>query len=309
VNEETPPGRTDDSPSWLGGELVLLTVPAMRARRHPGAVLAIWAWQTGLALLVSWPTAGLVAAAWGGDAAGDAPLWAPGGHALLDWLWHDARGLAAPLRLAEIVLVIGAVAGLVPSAALLTSLAYATRDRKAPGLTRSVAAGLRALPAMALLLALAGLLQGVVALVAWLLGYGVAAWARGSLGEAHAEQLALVSALPFVALASAVGVVHDLARAAVVRFKARGLHALALGARAFREAPISLWWSWAWRGLASWPALVTAAAVANRLGGRGGLALLTLAFLHQSVAVARVALRASWLAKALRTVDVAVPRG
>jgi hypothetical protein len=43
--------------------------------------------------------------------------------------------------------------------------------------------------------------------------------------------------------------------------------------------------------------------VAGRLGGRGGGALFVVAALHQLVILARVALRASWLAKAMRLVD------
>jgi hypothetical protein len=45
------------------------------------------------------------------------------------------------------------------------------------------------------------------------------------------------------------------------------------------------------------------ALVAARLGGRGGGALVALLLVHQLVLFARVALRASWLAKAARAVD------
>jgi hypothetical protein len=302
VNDQALASRAESSGA-TSNELVLLSTPAMRARRRPWAIVGVWAWQAGLALLVSWPAASLVGAAWGGSATGDAPLWAPGGHALLDWLWHDARGLTALVRMAELVLVIGGVAGLLPAAALLISLAYATRDRRAPGLGRSLEHAVRVLPAMALLLVIAGFAQATVALLAWLLGSGIAAWTHASLGEALAQELAVASALPGLALLSAIGVAHDLARAAAVRFRTRGLRSLALGIRAFRAAPFALWWSWAWRAAASFPALVAAGAVAERLGGRGGVALVVLAALHQAVALARVALRASWLAKALRAVD------
>jgi hypothetical protein len=280
----------------------------MRARRHPRAILAMWAWQTVLALLVSWPTAGLVAAAWGGDPGGDAPLWAPGGHALLDWLWHDAHGLAASVRGAGIVLVLGTLAGLVPMAALMIALAYATRDRKAAGFVRSLAGGLRAFPSMLLLLGVAGFAQGVVVLLGGLLAQGLESWAHDGMGEARAQQIQGVVLLLFLLVASAIGVVHDLARAAVVRFKVRGLRAFVLGARTMRLAPLSLWWSWAWRALASVAPVLAVGIVAGRLGGRGGFALFFLAVLHQAVVLARVALRASWLARSLRAVDGALRR-
>jgi hypothetical protein len=49
--------------------------------------------------------------------------------------------------------------------------------------------------------------------------------------------------------------------------------------------------------------IVAVALLADRIGGRGGVALVVLAALHQSVILSRVALRASWLAKAMRSVE------
>jgi len=43
--------------------------------------------------------------------------------------------------------------------------------------------------------------------------------------------------------------------------------------------------------------------VAGKLGGHGGFDLVFLFVLHQSVVVVRVALRTSWMARALRAVD------
>jgi hypothetical protein len=81
-----------------------------------------------------------------------------------------------------------------------------------------------------------------------------------------------------------------------------------LGARTFRLAPAALAWSWAWRALASLAPIVAAAWAADRLGGRGGAALFALLVLHQAVVLARVGLRASWLARALRAVDATLRR-
>jgi hypothetical protein len=292
----------------LADELVLLTPQSMRARRHPRAVAGIWIWETVLALLVSAPAAGLARAAWRGDANGDAPLWAQGGHALVDWLRHDNHGLSALLSSAEIVLVVGVVAGLVPMAGLLVTLTYATRERKAAGLARSIAGGLRAFPSMALLLVVAGLVQGLVVSGGLLLASAVGGWANAGMGEARAQQLAGVVGLIALALGSCVGVMHDLARAAVIRFKVKGLRALGLGVRTLRLSPASLWWSWAWRSLASLAPVLAVAGLAGHLGGRGGLALALLFLLHQAVVAARVALRASWLARAVRAVDGALRR-
>jgi hypothetical protein len=287
----------------MTGDVVLVTTPAMCARRHPWAVVGMWGWQSVLALLASQPLAALAGAAYGGDPRGDAPLWDPGGHALLDWLWHEAHGLSAVVRGAEVALAVAAVVGLVPLAAMLFAMAHATRDRKNVGLVRSVAAGLRAFRPFLVL----GVVLGVAGALVAGLGAGAAGLAHmgalASLGEARAEQVALGVALAFLGPVSCVGVVHDLARAAVVRFQLGGLRALVAGTRVFREGPASLWWSWAWRAGVAAALVLVAASVASHLGGRGGAALAVLAVLHQAVVVARVALRASWLGYALRAVD------
>jgi hypothetical protein len=288
-------------------ELVLLTTASMSARRHPRAVLAVWAWESVLALLASWPAASLVRAVYGSDPRGDAPLWTPGGHALLDFVLHEEHGLRGVTTGAILVLVIGAVAGLLPMTALMTSIAYATRDRRAVGFVRSVTEGLRHFRPMLVLLVIASVAQALVVGLGAAAGSLVESWAHG-MGEARAGQLeGLVLAL-FLLGASAVGVAHDLARAAVVRFDVRGVRGVMLGVRTLRLSPLPLWWSWAWRGLASVAPVVAVAAVAGRLGGDGAVAFVFLLVLHQSVVLARVALRASWLAKALRAVDGALRR-
>jgi len=289
-------------------ELVLLTTASMRARRHPRAVLAVWAWESVLALLAAWPAASLVRAAYGDDPRGDAPLWTPGGHALLDFALSEQHGLRGVTTGAVLVLVVGAVGGLVPMAALMTSIAYATRERRAAGFIRCLTEGLRRFRPMLVLLVVALVAQALVLGVGAAAGTLVESWAHGSMGEARAEQLQGFVLALFLLGASAVGVAHDLARAAVVRFEVRGARALVLGVRTLRLAPLPLWWSWAWRALASVAPVVAVAAVAGPLGSRGAAALLFLVVLHQSVVLARVAFRASWLAKALRAVDGALRR-
>lgn len=292
----TGPAIGGDRP---GDELVLLVPQAMRARRHPRAIAGVWAWETVLALLASGPTAVLARAA----GHGDGPLWTAGGHALLDWLWHDIHGLRALLSGAEMVLVLAAIAGLVPMAALMAALTYARRDRRAAGFVQSLAAGSRAFPPMVLLLVLVEVLQALVVLAGGGLAFAVERWAHAGLGEARAEQVEGAVFLLFLTAASLVGVMHDLARAAVVRFRVTWIRALGLGARTLRASPVVLWWSWAWRALASVAPVLAVSAVASKIGGRGGFALGFLFALHQSVVGLRVGLRASWLARALRAVD------
>jgi hypothetical protein len=287
-------------------DLVLLRNDAMRARRHPWALASLWGWQAALALLASWPAAAFVGAAYGVPPRRDAPLWDPGGHALLDFLRHGAQGLAPVRAAAEIAIVLGATVGLLPMAAVMVAMAHATTDRRAAGFARSMGGAARAMPSLLWLLVVLSVAQAATLGIGFLVAGAAQAWVHDSWGEARAQRMGVSIALVFVAVASGLGVVHDLARAAVVCARANGLRALVLGARAFGRAPLPLWWSWAWRALASLAPVIAAAAVATRIGGRGGAELVLLALLHQSVVLTRVALRASWLAEALRSVDLAL---
>jgi hypothetical protein len=294
----------DESPDGLG----LLTNDAMRARRHPWAVIGLWAWETALALLFAWPAASLAGAVFGRGAAGDYALWTPGGLALMDALGRNAPALSAVTSAGLAALLVGAVAGLVPMASTLTVLAYATRDGRAAGFARSFSRGLRLFPSMLLLLVLATLAQALAVGVGAAAGSVVESFLHEGLGEARAQQVQGLVLLLAVGAASAIGAAHDLSRAAVVRFKVGGWRGARLGTRTLRLAPLVMWWSWAWRAGASIAPVVAAAWVTGRLGGRAGPALLVVFGLHQLVVLARVALRASWLARALRAVDATLKR-
>jgi hypothetical protein len=226
-------------------------------------------------------------------------LWAPGSHALLDFLWRDLHGVSAVVRGAAWVLVAGALVGLVPMTALTVALADPDHVTKV-GYARRMEAGWRALPAMTLLLVVATVAQASALGAGVFVGELAEGWTQTGLGEAHAQELGAALGLPFLALATAIGVTHDLACAAVVCRAIGGMRALVVAATEFFAAPVSLGWSWAWRAMASLALVVAVGKVADRLGGLGGLALLVLALLHQMVVLGRVALRASWLAAALR---------
>ncbi len=276
---------------------------SIRARSRPRALVGVWAWESALSLAATLPAVALARAAYGRHPGGDAPHWAPGSLPLLGLLSREANGVRAATTTAAAVLMFGAVAGLVPLAALMISISRATRDGRAIGGARTVDAALRAFRPLAILLVLMGVGQGLVVATAFLVGEGAQSWTSVSLGEARAQELAMTAGAAVLLGAVVLGVMHDLARAAVIRFELGAMTALAVGARALRDAPIAVSWSWAWRALASLGPIAAVALLADRIGGRGGVALLVLAALHQSVILSRVALRASWLAKAMRTVD------
>jgi hypothetical protein len=281
--------------------LLLRPRHARRARAHPWGIAGVWAWRTALALAVAVPAATLVARVYGTHPRGDGPLWDPGGLALLDFLWRDGRALSPVAATAEIMLVVGAVGGLIPAAALMMAIARVPRERAAATLAQTLSASLWAVPAFSFLLIVFFVTQVVTLAV----GYGVAqivsSWA--SVGAVRAERLGVAVGVVFVLLASGLGVVHDLAMAAVVCARARGARAIVLGVRAFGRSPLPLWWSWAWRWLAAGVPVAAIAVFTGAVGGRGGPTLWLVAVLHQGVVLTRVSLRASWLARALRAID------
>jgi hypothetical protein len=282
-------------------EVVALPAPSIRARARPGAVVAIWAWETVLGIVGSWSTVALVRGAYGRHPAGDATLWDPGALPLLGMLMREANGVRGALGAAGAMLVLAAFAGLVPLAALMVSMANATRDGRGIGTAPTIEGAIRRFRPFATMLLITGIGQVLAVAMAVLFGQGARGWTSGWLGEARSQEVGIaVGTIPALA-AVAMGLVQDLGRAAVVRLDVDAVRALVLGARALRSAPVALPWAWAWRLFASLAPVAFVAALAERLGGRAGWALVVLALLHQVVVLVRVALRASWLAKALRT--------
>jgi hypothetical protein len=290
-----PQGDKDD--------LVLLANESMRARRRPLAVAALWAWQTALAFLVAWPLSAAVGAFYGRHPQGDAPLWQPGALPLLDLAMEGRASIAETVTLLGLALLLAALTDLLPIGALLASIGFVTRGRRAPPLRAAMARGAAAFGALVSLFAMASIAQGVLVGLALGVGWMITQGSESKLGEARAEQLAWLVGLLLLAVVGFVGVLHDLARAAAVRFRVRMLRSWRCAWSALLRGPASVLWSWAWRGLAAWAPVAVGALVAARVGGRGGTALVALLIVHQLALFARVALRASWLAAAMRAVD------
>jgi hypothetical protein len=287
----------------VGDGLVLLANDSMRARRRPGIILFVWIWEALVALVAAWPIAAVIHGAYGHHPAGDAPLWNPGGQEIIDLFQHIARGRPAlGVGIAGTILI-SAFGGVIPLAALLTSMAYVTREPRAPRLRQLANRALAAAPALLVLLVIMLSVQGLVGGLGLAVAGALDSELSASFGEPRAD-LVVVALLLFVGLLVALlGVVHDLAQAAAVRFRGGAFGSLRSALGALRLAPFGTFWSWAWRALAAIVPVGVVALVAERLGGREGMALVVLVVLHQLTLLVRVALRASWLAKALRSVD------
>ena len=181
----------------------------MRARRRPAAVIGLWATQAALALLVAWPAAKAVASAYGDHPSGDAPLWEPGALALADLLQHATGAVGETASLLLCVLLVSAVAELVPVGALLASIAFVTRERRAPSLRASIERGARAFGTFFTLLAGSTLVQILIAVLALSAAIATSRGFSVRLGDARAQQLAGVVGILVGSAAWVVAVVQD----------------------------------------------------------------------------------------------------
>lgn len=297
----TLPGERTSTPPEDG--LALLSNASMRARRHPLVVLAVWVWTAAFGAAIAWPFSRLVAGAYGAHPRGDGPLFDPGALALYDFVSHARDASAALAGHGLVVLPVALVGGLLPLACVLVAVTYTPRDRRRLRVQQLLSRAAPALPAFFALLLVATLIEGVLVALAFGGGGALAHALAPSLGEARGDQIGLVVGALVLLVAALVGVTHDLARAAVVRFRVSALRGALLGWKTLRRRPASSFFSWAWRALAAAVPVIGASIAATRFGGRSGTALVSLFLIHQSVILARVALRASWLARAMRSVD------
>ena len=328
--------------------LLLVSNDAMRARRRPGAVIIVYLFQLVLSFVVAWPVSRGLAATFSGHPRGDSVLFDDGGWALLALRTAYDRATPSIWGLVVLVTLVGAVVGLVPLAALLTSISHATPDLRAPRprhLAPYVVLVMRPLVTMQ---AMGSALElALLAVAAWAFGF-VRESLQPRFGDARADQIAVLACAVTLLAAGAASVVHDLARAAAVRFRAGTFAAIRSALVTFRHKPVRIFWSWAWRGLASLVLVIIVAwlvphlsalravvppaadphlsalravvppaadpqfsalravvppAADPQFGPRATASLVAIALIHQLVALARVSLRASWLARALRAVD------
>jgi hypothetical protein len=279
---------------------------AKRASCFPWLVAGLWAWRTALATLVAGPAAALAGTTFPAPPAGDGLLWEPGAHALLFFALREAHGVLALARSAAIVLAFGAIVGLLPLCMVLVVIAQ--RDGhgtgRGPRLARATAIAIHRLPALALLAVAMGAAEAAIVGAGVLTSQLATALASNVVAQATAELVGGALGLAFVPVLLAIGVAHDLARAAVVRFRAGAMRAFFLGMRAWRAAPWTIAWAWSWRSALALAPVLLAAVLAMHIGGGGGIAsVVGLAIAHQATTALRVTLRVSWLAKALRSIS------
>lgn len=283
-----------------------LETHAIRARRRPGGVAMYWA----LRLLAAWLLAAPIASVLGGTGVsrfpdGDARLFAPGGAYLMEALRRGVGPLTECLQnTAWFALILGYLS-LLPLAGLLYALCHGGRLR--PGDVAREA--LRSLAPFTLLAGLTLLVQAGVAVVGLIL---LSVLHRSvqhasiyqSLDVRDAELYVIGAAALVLAVVLVIGVVQDLARAALIRHGQGVGHALGQALRTARRRPFGT--LLAWFVPATWS--IAAVALGALLVGhlhveRAGIGrVLAVLAVHQLVALALVGLKAQWLAGALRLV-------
>ena len=168
---------------------------------------------------------------------------------------------------------------------------------------------------LAALLAFSAVVSVIVLSLGGILSSLVEHALAASLGDARSFTVRLVVFALFAAIAAVLGVVVDLARAAVVREVGIAAHAGASSPgwstmlRGLRTAMTTSRHSlgratlgWTGRAVVGGALVAIGYVAATALGGRGGAALTGLFIVHQAVVLGRVALRASWMARALALV-------
>jgi len=272
------------------------------ARKRPGVVLLYYAYRLAVALLVAWPFALLLGRAVSGHPRGDALLFDPGGLLLVEAL-RLTREALPPLGAGAVALfLLAAFVGLLPLAALIAALGE--RGRMTAGFLGERA--LRPVGTFALLFGAALGVQVVVSLV--VLAVTGALSRRPGLDDRAFDQVWLGGVAVGFVLVLAVGVLHDLARVAAVRGDLGLRDAILCALDAARRAPGRLASAWLWRSLLAASALGAAAVIGSRIGVHPPGRLAAGALVHQVAVLGAVFLRASWLAYAIRHIDVALAR-
>ncbi|WP_437970239.1 hypothetical protein WMF04_13465 [Sorangium sp. So ce260] len=278
--------------------------PAARrpaAHERLGAVALYFGYRALASLAVAAPLSVFAAQVVGDYPRGDAILFDPGGLMLGELARLGALAAASLAAQLGAGALLAAALGLVPLAVLLVALSQA-----GPLSAQDVGGrAARALGPLALLWGVALAAQVTAAALVALPGMKLCA---ALLVLPRSRDIAAVGVVA-VALApvAAIGLLHDLARAALVAEQRDFYTAVARGLEALRAAPLAAAWACASRGALAAVALA---------GGAGGMLLagvgtgprVAAALAAQLAALAAAAyLRASWLAAALRLIDRSAP--
>jgi hypothetical protein len=281
---------TLDRTFWIGGAGAL---------RRLGVIACVYAAHAVFALAVAWPPTKVLADPTLAYPRRDHVLFEPGGLFLTEALRLARDPLTSLAEGSSFGILVGLYLGLLPLAALLHALG--TRERiSAPELA---AAAARAFAPLSLLLGGALVVAGLASLVPLATGSLLETKLGDMLGERGSDLASLGFRAAALLAVGVVGVVHDLARAAIVVRATTALRGARCGLVAFRAWPAEALGGWALRVIAGILVVTIAARVTTNIGIETATNLAAVALVHQSVVFLLVFLRADWLAMAVQLVE------
>lgn len=279
----------------------------VRARERPRAIVLLYVWELLWALIVAAPIHSWAKRSWGAHPDGDAVLFNAGARELSTWFGAADDAASVVVRVTLLLLVVGAVFGQIPLGALVATLIRRIR------VPQALAVGVRAWMPLCGVLLLATFVEVLVVVGGMFAATAIDHALRDRMGDARAFGIRLAVFAFFIVLASLVGVVADLARVAVARDVAEQdsdaeprsgftvlRSSLGIALSTMRRRFGAAFIGWTWRTVLGVMLLGLAWAIGSLVGGRGGVVLVLLFLLHQGIVFLRTALRASWLAHALR---------
>lgn len=295
---------------------------SIHARKRPVAIAFVFLMELAWALVVATPVHTWARRVWGGHPDGDAVLFGPGARDLMVWLGQNDAALSMTVRTTIVLLAVGAVLMQLPFGALVASLAFGREvDDGGAGQIRSLRLrsalqiGVSAFLPLAVLLVLGSVASIIVLVLGGLAASGLDHVLTEALGDARSFTVRVVLFAVFAAVAAVIGIVVDLARAAVVRESglsaASGtaspawnvmLRGVRIALKTSRSSLGRATVGWTGRTIVGIALIAIGFVAADELGGGSGLSLTLLFVIHQAVVLGRVALRASWMARALALV-------
>jgi hypothetical protein len=273
-----------------------LPTALIRARRRPGIIVSLYLLRAGIGLALAWPLCELFARPSLAHPRADAVLFDPGGLYLVEAFRLAHGATVQALR----GMSLGALAifafGLVPLGALM----YALGREGAIRVSDLVAAAARVFGRFSALLAMAMLALAFVVLAALSLATAIREKVAPGLAEPAADLLVAAPWLLGAVLVAVIGVVHDLARAAVSQRDIGATDGVRLALRAASRRPTAALFGWAWRAALAVAIVALAAFASATVDVDHTRAIVAVAFVHQAAVLAIVGVRASWLACAIR---------
>lgn len=273
---------------------------AVLAGRQPGAIFLVAAFRCAGAAVVALPVAFALGRPTGAFPTGDAVLFEPGAELLTEVLRVQFDGLVAAVSASAALLLVVAFADIALTAALFVAIASGQRLRLGAWLGRAMALW----PAFVGLWGVAVLVSGLAGLAIALLEGVVAVPLAARLSERGGDLLVLGVLAVGLLLLLGIGIVADLARGALVETADTLRHALRLALRTLRAHPGRVLLGWLAPALGSLAAVLMAAWLVGRAHLERGRwpDVAAVIMVHGLVILGITALRASWIARAVRLV-------